>query len=187
MRSLSALMMIVLLLSGCSYEYDITRPPEVAGHVGDKTDYVFDLDPLEYRMRSVDSWLVLRIYNPTDDPITLLGPQSSAVDPGGQSHPLRTQTMASHSFIKLILPPPPPNVQPSGPTIGLGIGIIGSRSHRHFTQDGLIDDEPRYLVVVDNDSYYWEWNGETEVRLLLAFDRNGKSFSHEFVIARKKK
>jgi hypothetical protein len=135
----------------------------------------------------VDSLLVIQIYNPTDDTITLLGPQSSAVDPGGQSHPLRTQTMASRSFIKLILPPPPPTIQRDGPSLGFGIGVIGSRSHRHFTNDGLIDDDPRYLVIVDNDAYYWEWNGETDVRLLLVFDRGGKTFSHEFVIARKKK
>jgi hypothetical protein len=186
MRSLSWLI-VLFLMGGCSYEYDITRPPDAAGHVGDKTDYVFPRDPLEYRMRSVDSLLVVQIYNPTDDTITLSGSQSSVVDPKGQSHPLRTQTMASHSYIKFILPPQPPVIQSNGPTLGIGIGVIGSRTHRHFANDGFVDDEPRYLVVMDDQALYWQWDGESEVRLLLAFDRNGKPFSHEFVIARKKK
>jgi hypothetical protein len=187
MRSLSWLI-VLFLIGGCSYVYDVTRPPDVAGHVGDKTDYVFDRDPLEYRMRSVDSLLVVQIFNPTDDTITLNGSQSSVVDPKGQSHPLRTQTMASHSYIKFILPPQPPYIQQNnGPTIGIGIGVIGSRTHPHVINDDFYDQEPRYLVVVDDQALYWQWDGETEVRLLLAFDRNGKSFSHEFVIARKKK
>jgi hypothetical protein len=186
MRSISWLIGI-FLIGGCTYVYDVVRPPEVAGHIGDKIDYVFPRDPLEYRMRSVDSLLVVQIYNPTDDTITLLGSQSSVVDPNGQSHPLRTQTMASHSFVKFILTPQPPVIQNNGPSLGIGIGVISSRSRRRFIDDGFYDTEPRYFVVMDDQALYWEWDGETEVRLLLAFDRNGKQFSHEFVIARKKK
>src|SRR5450432_2095764 len=156
MRRLTYL--IVLLLAGCaSYEYDITRPPELATHIGSKTEAIVPRDPLEYRLIAVEDRLVMNIYNPTDDTITLVGPQSSVVDPNGQSHPLRTQTMASHSFVKLILPPQPPTIQRSGPSIGIGVGgVFGSRSHRHFVGESVYDDEPRYFTVIDDDSLYWE-------------------------------
>jgi hypothetical protein len=65
---------------------------------------VFRVDPLEYSMRTVDNRLVVRVFNPTDDAIELVGPRCSVVDPDGQSHPLRTQSIAPGSFIKLIFP-----------------------------------------------------------------------------------
>src|SRR5262245_50127092 len=95
-----------LLVGGCArYEYDVVRPDDLTGHVGTKEDVVFTRDPLEYRLRTADNRLVMRIYNPTDAPITLLGARSSVVDPDGQSHPLPSMTAAPESFIKLILPP----------------------------------------------------------------------------------
>jgi hypothetical protein len=187
MRNLSYLFLL-LTMSGCvSYEYEITRPTDLARHIG-KQEVVVPRDPLDYRLQTFDDRLVMRIYNPTDDTITLVGPQSSAVDPQGQSHPFRTQTMASHSFIKIILPPQPPTIERSGPSIGIGFGgVIGRAGHRRFVHGDEFDDEPQYFTVVSEDTYYWDWNGESQVRLLLVFDRNGKTFDHEFVIARKKK
>ena len=187
MRNLSYL--LVLLFAGCaSYEYDITRPADLARHIGSKAETIVPRDPLEYRLQAVDERLVMRIYNPTDDTITLLGPQSSVVDPNGQSHPLRTQSMASRSFIKIILPPIPPHLEQSGPTFGIGVGgVFSRRDHRRFVGDDFYEDQPRYFTVVDEDTLYWEWKGESEIRLLLVFDRNAKTFEHEFVIDRRKK
>lgn len=183
---------IVLLFIdvGCAtYEYDVTRPAELTTHIGRKTDAIVARDPLEYRMITIDNRLVIRIYNNTDDTIQLVGDRSSAVDPAGQSHPLRGQSMAAHSFIKLILPPIQPTLQRTGPSFGIGIGtVVGDRRHG-LREDGFPDeswDEPRYLAVVDDDALYWDWSGEGEIRLMLLFERAGKNFSHEFVIARKK-
>src|SRR5215218_948209 len=104
MRScLCSVLLALCALGGCArYEYNLVRPPELARHIGAGTDAVFTFDRLEYRMRSVDNRLVVRIFNPSDEAIDLIGPRCSVVDPEGQSHPLRSQSIAPESFIKLI-------------------------------------------------------------------------------------
>jgi len=192
MRSLAAVLLTLLAIPGCArYEYDILQPPDLARHIGTKSDIVVRQDPLEYRLRTVDNRLVMRIHNPTQDPIMLLGPQSSVVDPQGQSHPLRTQTIAPQSFIKLIFPPLRPRVERVGPSIGIGVGgTFGGRYRRHYEGVGydqpFYDDEPRYLAVVDDDALYWDWRGQGQMRLTLVFDRGGQTLRHQFVIGRKK-
>ncbi|HSV14356.1 MAG TPA: hypothetical protein VLI90_08860 [Tepidisphaeraceae bacterium] len=172
---------ILLLLVGCAhYEFALVRPSDLARHIGDNAEGRFTLDPLEYRMQSVEGRLVILPFNPTSDTIQLLGHLSSVVDPGGQSHPLQDQTIAPRSFVKLILPPLRPQVAPSGPTIGIGFGVVGDRSSSRV-------DEPRYLdVYYANDPIYWEWEGESDVRLTLVYHRGERQFTHEFTFHRKR-
>jgi len=183
-----ALLFSLVGIGGCTvYQYDVVKPENLAGHVGDR-DKVLELNPLVYRLRSVESRLVIRIYNPTDDPIQLLGPQSVVVDPHGQSHPLRSQTIAPKAFIKLIFPPPPPTVYENGPTFGIGFGVIG-RAHYHdaFVGSGLYD-EPRYYTVYDeNDVTRWDWEGETDLRATFTYERANRTFHDEFLFHRRKK
>ena len=210
-----ALLLLPLLagVGGCAhYEYDIVQPPELARHVGTGEE-VIPVDPLEYRMRTVENRLVLHIINPTDDPVTLIGAQSYIVSPGGQSHPLRPQTIAPHTFIPLILPPMRPYYYyPSGPTWGFGFGVVGvSGGHSHhdghhggghrggrvyysaayydpFFYGPPYYGPPYYMVVDEADPIYWEWKGESDVRLHLVFQRgtNAKTFSDDFTFHRKK-
>src|SRR6184192_495438 len=120
MKRLRLLPLITLLLTGCArYEYDLVFPPDLARHIGEKSDEVVRVDPLEYRLRSYDNRLVLSIFNPTQDPITLGCDRSYVVDPKDQSHPLRSQTIAPNTFVRLILPPMRPGYYQSSPTIGL--------------------------------------------------------------------
>jgi hypothetical protein len=185
-----ALLVLAVSSAGCaSYQYDITRPPELARHIGAGEDAVFQRDPVEYRLRSVESLLVMRVYNRTDTPLTLLGEKSFAVDPSGQSHPLQSQTAAPRSFIKLIIPPPRPQIEHRGPTFGVGVGTqVGSAQRHALGLDGFddIDDGPRYFDVYDSDAMYWDWKGETEIRLTLVFQQDEQTFTQEFGIARKK-
>jgi hypothetical protein len=179
-----------LFLTGCaSYDYRITEPANVAREIGTKSDEIFSIAPVEYRLRTVDSRLVMRIYNSSDAPITLLGERSTAVDPGGQSHPLETQTIAPNSFIKLILPPIRPRLEPSGPSIGIGFGtVIGTRPTKHGV--GVYRKEiyvPRYMRVYDNQAIYWDWNGESVVHLNLVYQVGAENFEQRFVVARFKK
>ena len=201
MRSVSCAVLAVTLVIGCArYEYDVVSPEQAAGHVGTKSDHRFTIDPLEYRLRTVDNRLVIRAYNPTGENVTLLGERSTAVDPEGQSHPLMTQTIApGGSFIKLILPPPRPRFYRSGPTFGIGVGV-GSYPHHHHHHRSAIDDwpyddGPHYMTVYDDsDTYYWDWKGEGEARLSLVYTRGGgdnperaaPAFTHELVIRRVK-
>ena len=203
--SMLLLLVCCLVTSGCArYEYDLVQPPELARHVANKVDSTFDRDPLHYALRTVDNRLVMRIYNRTDEPMELIGPRSSLVDPSGQSHPLRSQPMAGQSFIKLIFPPPRPLVYDPGPTFGVGVGYgIGSAyPHRHYrypyyhSWGSFYDDDPwcgdydypRYFAVYDEgDVYYWDWRGSgNEARVSLVFRRGEKEFKHEFTFRRVK-
>lgn len=181
---------MLLLAGGCAtYEYDLVRPADLARHVGGKTDEIFTRDSLEYRLITVDSRLVLRAYNNTDQPMTLNGERSTVVDEDGQSRPLRSITIAPRSFMKLILPPLPPRIERVGPSIGIGVGGVFGDARRPYRPYGYNYgyDTPRYFAIYDNDVYYWDWNGETEVRLTLVYEQGQTTIQHEFVFARRKK
>ncbi|MCC6424349.1 MAG: hypothetical protein IT447_12805 [Phycisphaerales bacterium] len=176
MRTFISLTMLLLWCAGCAtYEYDIVRPQELARHIGSQPMAV-QVEPLIYHLQSYDNRLVMQVQNPTADPITLLGDQSTAVDPDGQSHPLRSQTIAPGSFIKLILPPIPPRIERSGPSIGIGIGY-----GRHDTCP-----TPQYLTVYEDSALYWDWAGQTDAKINLVYERAGQRFAHSFIFARKK-
>jgi hypothetical protein len=183
---------------GCAtYEYNLVQPADLARHIGRKTDETVKIDPLEYRLRTVENRLVVRIFNPTEEQIELIGPRSTAVDPTGQSRPLRGQTIAPGSFISLIFPPPRPVVwgPTPGPTWGVGVGgsvrVDGRRSFPAGAWSdpyAFGDPGPRFLAVIDaNDNSFWEWQGtEGELRLLLTFQRKDKQFQHTLVFRRQK-
>jgi hypothetical protein len=207
--SIAIFALFVCIISGAGgcakYEYDLVEPREMSRHVGRSVDAVVDIDPFTYRLRSVDNRLVMRVYNNTDESIELLGDKSTVVDPDGQSHPLRSQAIAPKSFIKLIFPPPRPQVyDSSGPTFGVGVGY-GMRVDAipGPPPDGLPDrrdfhtlyplwepyfrDEPRYISVVDeSDTYYWNWKGVGESRVNLVYRRGEGEIRHAFVFRRVK-
>jgi hypothetical protein len=187
-----------VLSSGCAkYEYDLVQPPELARHVGD-TWTVATIDPLEYRLRTYENHLIVQVWNHSTEPIQLLGDRSVVVDPKGQSHPLRSQAIAPNSYLKLILPPAPTEVYRSGPTFGIGVGVGVGHFHGHDWHGGypyyggFYDpfwyDEPRYIAVYDNnESAYWEWDGDAGVaRMVLVFGQGDKTFTHELAFRRKK-
>ena len=185
-----ALMLLALWVAGCAqYEYEIVSPPEMAQHVGSKTDIVLWRDPLQYRLISADNHLVIRIFNSTSDRIQLLGPQSVAVDPQGQSHPLRNLMVAPNSFVKLILPPMRPDIAPSGPVIGIGIGAgFGYAGPYGLGFYDPLWERPRYYAVYDTENtYFWDWPDQGDVRLTLVFQRDDqKPLSQDFVFHRRK-
>ena len=188
MKSLLTLGFVLCLATGCArYEYDIVSPADLQAHIGTKSDTTTTVDPLIYRWRTVDNRLVVRIFNPTNDPIQLLGEKSTVVAPTGESHPLRGQTIAPQSHAKLILPPRRPRVYNRGPTFGVGVGMRVDARDRGYPYYNDHLDEPRYLAVYDDDNaLYWDWNGQTEIRLTLVYQRNEELLRHQFVIRRRK-
>jgi hypothetical protein len=207
------ILLILLCATGCThFEYELVKPPDLAQHIGTKEDVTFAREPLEYRLRSYEDRLVIRIYNNADDPVQLIGEQSAVVDPQGQSHPLRSATIESHSFIKLIIPPIPPTVEPYGPSIGIGFGMVAQRDEPSSTQTDaplylMLDGHhfrrgyygvsywdpwpydyyaPRYYAVYDQTTW-WQWKGEGEARVALTFARNDKTFRDEFTFKRVKR
>lgn len=196
------LALAALLGGGCAkYEYALLQPPEAAGVVAGHEDFAeVERDPLTYRFRAREGRLVVQIYNPTPDPVRLLGDRSVAVDPDGQSHPLPTQTIAPDSYGKLILPPPTPKIRGYGPSFGVGLGTsigYGGHGRRGLGHPGFaagVGSRRSYYSVIDEgNNYYWDWDGQTVARLSLVFERGVSDptggedvFTHEFVIARRK-
>jgi hypothetical protein len=199
---LSLVALSSLLSSGCAhYEYDLVNPPDLARHIGTTADAVVQVDPLEYRLRTYENRLVMSVVNPTPDPITLAGDRSYVVDPAGQSHPLRIQTIAPDTYIRLIFPPMRPGYYQSSPSIGIGFGVsynhyhggAGGGGHRYgygaFGYDPFFYDQPQYYTYYDeSDNTYWNWEGESAVRMHLVYFRAGsrEPFMQDFTFARKK-
>lgn len=191
---LCPLLLCLVFLTGCAnYEYDLVEPAGLALHVGQQQVRI-DVPPLQYRLQTYESRLVLEIYNPTPADVQLLGERSAVVDPSGQSHPLANAAIPPNSYLKLILPPLRPQVYNSGPTIGIGFGAVYGSRDGWYDRSGFIApygayyDEPRYLAVYDpGNPYYWEWNGETNVRLTLVFQQGDQPpFQQRFTFHRKK-
>ena len=204
---------ILVFLSGCAHcEYDVVQPPDLAGHVGETSWVALRRDnDLEYRLRSAEDRLVMRVYNRGERPVKLLGEDSAAVDPRGESHPLQSATIPPGAFVTRIFPPPLPRARRYGPSFGFGVGAgyVGRtryragavragrgranayRPHRHrhaFHSAGFHDFEPRYYTVYDpNDRTYFAWPGETAVRFIFAFQPDGGDvFRQEFLIRRRR-
>jgi hypothetical protein len=197
---LSVAAVLVFVAAGCArYDYDIVDPPDLAQRVERKGDTLFRTDAAEYRFRTVDNRLVVRIYNVGDESMTLAGGRSAVVDPEGQSHPLVTQTIEPGSYIRLIFPPPRPTLERrTGPSFHFGVGARYGHYHRRgFRTPGRYayydpfyyddDVEPRYYRVYDDaNPIYWDWRGEGQMRLRLVFERGGETIEDRFVIARRK-
>jgi hypothetical protein len=176
-----------LLLVGCAhYECDIVSPAEMRQHVGSENELVLHLPPLEYRLITVEGHLVVRIFNPTSDMVQLMGERSTVVDPTGQSHPIPGQAIPPNAFMKLILPPTAHYVPAPGSQVNVGVGVgygYGPPWRDDFAPGTW--DQPRYVAVYEAAT--WKWEGETDVRLLLAFrTSDGKQFTQEWTFHRKK-
>jgi hypothetical protein len=181
---------------GCAhYEYDLVAPQDLARRIGSGAFETVRVDPLEYRLRTVENRLVMEIYNPDRDPVTVVGERSYVVDPRGQSHPVRGQTAAPNAYIRMILPPMRPGYYQSHPSIGLGVGFGFSSAHHYGGfggrypgyYDPFFYDEPRYYTYYDeSDATYFNWEGETDARLHLVYQRGPDTFTHDFTFHRKK-
>jgi hypothetical protein len=185
----------ISLGGGCAhYEYDIVEPADVAQHVGTKMPVSLAMNPVQYHAQSSSDHLVLRIRNDAADPLKLRGDDSFAVDPGGESHPLPTRTIAPGTSTKIILPPIRPTFRQSGPTVGIGVGVhAGNYGRRGYYHGGFAgdpwyyDDYPRYYALQDDGTVYWDWTGDgTDVRLRHVYQLGDKQFHHEFTFRRVK-
>lgn len=219
LNSPAALWILSLLVTGAGctrYQYELIDPPDLAGPISGNSDLVFTTDAVEYRLRSLESRLIIRMSNLSSEPITLAGTRSAAVDPAGQSHPLLTQTIAPGSFVDLVLPPPPRVVEQTGPGYVYGYpygayrygsyarprypayrdrgdryrgGGWYSRGRYAYYDPFFYDSYPwprTYRVYDTSDPMYWTWEGESQVRLTLVFETAGRVIEDRFVFARKR-
>lgn len=175
-----------LCLCGCqTYQYRIVQPPSGAPIVA-KVAVALHYDPLDYRFTKYRDHLAVNIRNPTDDRVVLEGGRSFAVDPQGESHPLRDRVIGPHSFTRLLLPPIPftyayPDYWDWGPGWGWGPGwydpFWGGWYGPWFYGPPPLSYE-RVTTVYD-----WDWKIGL-ARLRLTYERNGKTFEHNLEIVR---
>jgi hypothetical protein len=182
----------LLALTGCAtYEYDIVQPPGVRRHIGHDQDTVIASPPVEYRMRAVEDRLVVRMFNRSNQGLRLVPEQSSVVDPSGQAHPVRGAHLPPGSYTKLVLPPVPHWV-PTSPRYGFGMGY-GTGFYRGPLLDdewGYYEpwwDEPQYMAVYEPGESPWNWPADSDVRLVLTFQRGNEGpFTQEWTIRKRR-
>ncbi len=191
-----AICCLSMLLVGCtSYNYTVTDSTHPSQRVNKDTQTTLKIDPLIYGMLVKENRLVLTVKNTLSDPVELLGTKSTVVDQKGQSHPLRSQTIAPNAFIKLILPPLRPRFE-TAPSGGFMFGMQARRDSSALpdTAASVPDPitthsaEPIYLdYFSDTDPYYWDFDGEGEIRLLLTYQKaDGTVWTDQFTIYRQK-
>lgn len=182
-----SLILIPIFLLGCTkYQYRVIQPPQPEGLlVQEKSPQTITIEPLQYRLIAVESRLVMEIHNPTEDQLQLRGDLSTVVSEDGQTHTMRPAPIAPHAYLKLILPPPPPTVERTGPSITFGAGVSSGGYHR-YDNDYYWTEPQSYRYNDANDPYYWSWPAPSTIRMRLVFDRAGKQFTDELVIEKTK-
>jgi hypothetical protein len=183
------MVLTLLLLAGCDqYNFEFSRPSEDQSVLVTSNNEVrYADDPLEYRMQAADGRMVLWIYNPTQDPIDLLGNKSSVIDPDGISHPLTDALIAPQSAIKEIFPPLRPESESgsSSPVFSPISPIDPNDRPGYIPPSGYGDSAPPETSE-QNPALYWDWNGEGEIQLNLAFRQGDHDFEHHFTIKKVK-
>lgn len=168
-------------LAGCSQsQYLVVEPEPFARTVGLEHTFIAR-PPLDYQLFTENGRLRVRAVNNTDSPIKILGEESWLVDPTGQSHSLRNQSIPAGSFVAWTMPPRRPRVGGAGIGVGVGggsdgaFGGIGVGRHWHDSEPYMGTDDPPY--------YDWTTG---DVRLHLAIERAGERHDQEFVFRRQK-
>lgn len=182
---LSLTLLATAFLAGCaSYDFRIIRPQEHQKFITDSPAHIQTAN-MSYQMQAREARLVVMIYNEKDQVVQLLGNQSFVVDPAGASHPLRTVTIAPHSYTKLILPPLRPRFEDAPPQ--WNFGVSGDVSDARPATDQ--PTQPVYLdYYEDIDAFYWDWDGQKPIRLSITYRfADGQQATDEFTIEKVKR
>lgn len=181
--SAAAACALIVLLSGCkAYQYQIIEPHAVAGPV-ERDEVAVSWSPLEYQLVEYEGRLALRVANPMDQPITLLGERSYIVDPSGETQPIQGGTIAPHSRVTMALPPA--RTYAAAPRASVGIGV-GTGFHGAHVASGVYGqrwvDHPRPYDAATGGPY-WQWT-TGQVRMRLIYEHRGEQFEHDFTFDR---
>jgi hypothetical protein len=170
-------LILCLALAGCGpSEFDFT--PAGTGNtvrVTNNQDSLVTIAPVQYRMRAVESHLVLWIENPTDQPIDIIGDKSSIEDPAGEIHNLDDQEIAPHSSQKLVMPPLPENDHQAPQNT--------SQPHSQFDQPGFIA-VPDTNTPPTDEGPAWKWDDDLEIHVDLLFKQGDHQFEQNFSVTR---
>lgn len=176
---------LVLCLTACrSYVYRVVQPQGIAQPVMDQP-VEFQYAPLEYRLTRYHNRLAMRIANPTEDQIVLVGNRSSVVAPDGESHPVRGRAIGPHSFTRMFLPSYPlrypyPDYVGWGWGWGYGWGPYDPFWGPFYGTSFFAPPPLSYYEIMT--PYDWDWKTGS-ARLRLTYERAGTNFEQtlEFV------
>lgn len=168
--------------NGCAtYEFDIVGPPEFKQHIGHEKEVVIEAQPVQYKLIAAEDRLVVQILNTGSDPLSVVGDQSTLIDPEGKKHGIPATTLAPGSQMKLILPPTPhlepaPGRAYSGPSWADGLGYSDTTT-----------DQAQFVTSYHPGEVPFDWPADSEVRMLLTFQRGqDKPFTQEWVYRKQK-
>jgi hypothetical protein len=170
------------------------EPSNFAAHVGTKDPVEMTIDPVRYEAITSSDRLVLIVHNQSDQPLKVIGDDSFAVDPRGESHPLPTRTIAPDTSTRLIFPPVRPTYRSNSSSIGFGVGVssgyygrAGYRAGGFAGHPYFYDDYPKYYRLEDDGTVYWSWTGDdTDIKVRIVYQLADKQFHHDFTFKRKK-
>jgi hypothetical protein len=185
MRCRISSILVLALAAGCRpATFDLQSP--VAAVITSEGPFAFSAPPLRYELQASEDRLVIKIWNDTDETILLQGAESAVVDPDGRSHPLQSQTMAGHSFVKLILPPPRP--WGTGGPVAFEFGMSdypAAACGNGYADAGTANPVPAEPIETYDSPIYWNWTGPEPVRLELVYRRGEATFTQRFVIRKR--
>jgi hypothetical protein len=169
------------LMTGCaSYDYRVLQPVSITSAIKDQPITVM-YEPLQYSLSRYRDRLGMTIINPTTNQIVLRGDRSYAVDPRGESHPVRGRVIAPHSYAAMLWPPLPASHEVISPAY---YGQAWAPGYPYMWGDYYYYG-PGVSFYRVNSPYDWNWDvGEAHIH--LTYDENGREFDHEFVILRER-
>ncbi len=178
MRYVITIVLLFAGLAGCArYDFQVIKPDALSTRITQTASRV-QTPNMVYLMQAYENRLVMQLHNKDSVPAELLGEKSYVVDPAGVSHPLRSITIAPDSYAKLVLPPLRPRFENHNFNFRAESGLS--------TADPLSARRPLYLdVYADTDAYYWDWDGNSPIRMRLTYRKGGGAeVSDEFTIGK---
>lgn len=202
------LVSLLFVVCGCAnYRYVLLEPSDAPRVIDDERTVRLPHEPLEYRFADAERYLLMRIANPMDRAVLLIGYQSYVVDPRGETHPLPGGIIAPHAYIDLLLPHPPRvyRITSAYPYWTPRPLLYGYRRYPYWYDpwyDPWYDYPPPTYFVRESGPFNWSWGtGEVQVRLLYEREparsdgevpattpatREAETFEHKLVIRREK-
>lgn len=178
---LPALAMCLSMSCAQQYEYKVLKPVDHQATVTNKEPVTIDSPPVRFALQTEDTHLVVRVYNTTAKPISLVGAKSFVVDPSGQSRRLPDQLIPGQSFVKFMLPPVRPVLLADS-----GVSPGGTYTTSPIDEYGTGYDDLSTYTVRDGGAIYWDWKGDGPARMSLTFQIDGKAQTEDFEFQRSK-
>lgn len=194
-------LLLIVLLTGCAkYDFVIVEPEALKQRISEEPVRI-ETANLTYHMQARTNALVIQVFNPSAQPIQLLGERSHVVDAYGYSRPINSAVIGANAYAQFMLPPAQPYYTVYRPYWGhgyyadpypYGYPVYGRPFPHYYSPTiyrGGYYHDVEYIEYSDpNDPANWVWKGDTSARLSLTYQREDNStFREEFTIRKVKR